>query len=186
MEQQSARRRKPSVWSTLRLQPHDFCCWQWVRLSPRIPQPSSRKILRGSNQRISPDSALPLCRTLHPIALVGAPRGLDRICENRAKSPSAAALCRLPPSGFAGFASMPSPLRIGIAGLGSVGAAVITLLGQQAEPLARRTGRQIAITGVSVCHKGQAARDRCRLRLFRRSRELSLNLGDGRGQAAAA
>jgi homoserine dehydrogenase len=36
---------------------------------------------------------------------------------------------------------MPSPLRIGIAGLGTVGAAVITLLGRQAEPLARPTGR---------------------------------------------
>jgi homoserine dehydrogenase-like protein len=56
-------------------------CRQRVRLSPRIPQPSSRKILRGSNQRISPDSALPLCRALHPIALVGVPRGLDRIAK---------------------------------------------------------------------------------------------------------
>jgi hypothetical protein len=56
-------------------------CRQWVRLSPRIPQPSSRKIFRGSNQRISPDSALPLCRALHPIALAGAPRGLDGIAK---------------------------------------------------------------------------------------------------------
>src|SRR5580700_11192951 len=48
---------------------------------------------------------------------------------------------------------MPPPLRIGIAGLGTVGAAVITLLGRQAETLRRRTGRQIAITGISACRK---------------------------------
>ncbi len=71
------------------------------------------------------------------------------------KKPSAAALCRLSLSGFAGFASMPPPLRIGIAGLGTVGAAVITLLGRQAEALARRTGRKIVITGVSACHKAK-------------------------------
>ena len=50
---------------------------------------------------------------------------------------------------------MPPPLRIGIAGLGTVGAAVIALLGRQAEALARRTGRQIVITGVSACHKAK-------------------------------
>ena len=50
---------------------------------------------------------------------------------------------------------MPSPLRIGIAGLGTVGAAVIKLLDRQAETLARRTGRQILITGVSACHRAK-------------------------------
>ena len=45
------------------------------------------------------------------------------------------------------------PLRIGIAGLGTVGAAVITLLGRQAEALQRRTGRKIAIAGVSACQR---------------------------------
>ena len=50
---------------------------------------------------------------------------------------------------------MPPPLRIGIAGLGTVGTAVITLLGRQAETLRRRTGRQIAITGVSANHKAK-------------------------------
>ncbi len=48
---------------------------------------------------------------------------------------------------------MPSPLRIGIAGLGTVGAAVIRLLGRQAEALQGRTGRQIVITGVSASRK---------------------------------
>jgi len=48
---------------------------------------------------------------------------------------------------------MPSPLRIGIAGLGTVGAAVIRLLDRQAEALQRRTGRQIAITGVSASRR---------------------------------
>ena len=54
-----------------------------------------------------------------------------------------------------GLASMPSPLRIGIAGLGTVGAAVIKLLDRQAETLARRTGRQIVIRGVSAARKGK-------------------------------
>src|ERR1700730_6772491 len=48
---------------------------------------------------------------------------------------------------------MPPPLRIGIAGLGTVGAAVITLLDRQAEALRRRTGRQIAIAGISACQR---------------------------------
>ena len=48
---------------------------------------------------------------------------------------------------------MPPPLRIGIAGLGTVGAAVITLLRRQAEALRRRTGRQIAIAGISACRR---------------------------------
>jgi homoserine dehydrogenase len=48
---------------------------------------------------------------------------------------------------------MPSPLRIGIAGLGTVGAAVVKLLDRQAEALQRRTGRQVTIAGVSACRK---------------------------------
>jgi homoserine dehydrogenase len=48
---------------------------------------------------------------------------------------------------------MPSPLRIGIAGLGTVGAAVIKLLDRQAEALQRRTGRQIVIAGVSASQR---------------------------------
>src|SRR5438105_6887913 len=48
---------------------------------------------------------------------------------------------------------MPPPLRIGIAGLGTVGAALITLLGRHAEALRRRTGRQIAIAGISACQR---------------------------------
>jgi homoserine dehydrogenase len=46
-------------------------------------------------------------------------------------------------------------LRVGIAGLGTVGASVIRLLERQAGALAARTGRRIAVTGVS-------ARDRTR------------------------
>jgi homoserine dehydrogenase len=48
---------------------------------------------------------------------------------------------------------MPSPLRIGIAGLGTLGAAVVKLLDRQAEALQGRTGRQITIAGVSACQK---------------------------------
>jgi len=48
---------------------------------------------------------------------------------------------------------MPSPLRIGIAGLGTVGAAVIKLLDRQAEALQGRTGRQITIAGISASQR---------------------------------
>lgn len=48
---------------------------------------------------------------------------------------------------------MPSPLRIGIAGLGTVGAAVVKLLERQAEALQERTGRQITIAGISASQK---------------------------------
>jgi homoserine dehydrogenase len=41
---------------------------------------------------------------------------------------------------------MPPPLRIGIAGLGIFGAAVITLFARQAEALARRTGRPLSFS----------------------------------------
>ena len=49
----------------------------------------------------------------------------------------------------------PSPLRIGIAGLGTVGAAVIRILARRREALTRIVGREIAATAVS-------ARDRSR------------------------
>ena len=52
---------------------------------------------------------------------------------------------------------MSEVLRVGIAGLGTVGAAVVGLLNAQAADLAARTGRKIAVTGVSA---RDAARDR--------------------------
>ena len=52
---------------------------------------------------------------------------------------------------------MPDPLRIGVAGLGSVGAGVVKLLHGQSELLERRCGRVLAVTAVS-------ARDRQRNR----------------------
>jgi homoserine dehydrogenase len=48
---------------------------------------------------------------------------------------------------------MPSPLRIGIAGLGTVGTAVIKLLDRHADTLHGRTGRGIAIAGVSASQR---------------------------------
>ncbi|PPD16164.1 MAG: homoserine dehydrogenase, partial [Methylocystis sp.] len=48
-------------------------------------------------------------------------------------------------------------LRVGIAGLGTVGAAVARLLRRQAEALTARTGRQIVLAGVSA---RDAAKDR--------------------------
>ncbi len=45
---------------------------------------------------------------------------------------------------------MVEPLRLGIAGLGTVGGAVVRLLKAQARDLAARTGRAIVVTGVSA------------------------------------
>jgi len=50
---------------------------------------------------------------------------------------------------------MSEPLRLGIAGLGTVGAAVIRLLTAQARDLAARTGRDIVVTGVSARDSGR-------------------------------
>ena len=50
---------------------------------------------------------------------------------------------------------MSSPLRIGIAGLGTVGVAVIRLLDRQAETLTSRTGRQIIVPGVTASRRSK-------------------------------
>src|SRR5210317_388304 len=49
---------------------------------------------------------------------------------------------------------MTSPLRLGIAGLGTVGVGVVKIIQQKADLLAMRTGRPITITAVSA--KSQA------------------------------
>ncbi len=51
---------------------------------------------------------------------------------------------------------MSSPLRLGVAGLGTVGAALIKLLDRQAAALAARTGRQIVVTAVSAQNRAKA------------------------------
>ena len=48
-----------------------------------------------------------------------------------------------------------APLRVGIAGLGTVGASVIRLLERQAQALEGRSGRSIVVTGVSARDKGK-------------------------------
>ncbi len=50
---------------------------------------------------------------------------------------------------------MSSPLRIGLAGLGTVGVAAIRLLDRQAEALASRTGRKIIVAGVAARDAGK-------------------------------
>jgi len=50
---------------------------------------------------------------------------------------------------------MQRPLRVGIAGLGTVGTSVITLLDRQAEALANRTGRELVVTAVSARTKAK-------------------------------
>jgi len=45
---------------------------------------------------------------------------------------------------------MNAPLRLGVAGLGTVGASLLTLIARHGNDLAVRTGRQIAISGVSA------------------------------------
>jgi homoserine dehydrogenase len=48
-----------------------------------------------------------------------------------------------------------SPLRIGIAGLGTVGAATVQLIEENAQVLALRTGRRLQITAVSARDRGK-------------------------------
>jgi homoserine dehydrogenase len=50
---------------------------------------------------------------------------------------------------------MQSPLRIGLAGLGTVGVAVLRLLERQAEALTSRTGCKIIVTGVAARDKSK-------------------------------
>ena len=50
---------------------------------------------------------------------------------------------------------MSIPLRIGIAGLGTVGASVVTLLARQSGALAARSGRAVAVTAVSARLRGK-------------------------------
>jgi homoserine dehydrogenase len=47
---------------------------------------------------------------------------------------------------------MPEPLRLGIAGLGTVGSAVLRLLARNGSLLAGRAGRELAVTAVSARH----------------------------------
>jgi homoserine dehydrogenase len=51
---------------------------------------------------------------------------------------------------------MPEPLRIGVAGLGTVGQSVLRLLHRQSAVLADRTGRQIEVTAVCARHRHRA------------------------------
>ena len=51
--------------------------------------------------------------------------------------------------------TMSDPLRLGIAGLGTVGVGVVKIVERQAELLARRCGRPIKITAVSARAKGK-------------------------------
>jgi len=51
---------------------------------------------------------------------------------------------------------MSKPLRVGIAGLGVVGAALVALLRRQRGALERRTGRDVVVSAVSA----RSARDR--------------------------
>ena len=50
---------------------------------------------------------------------------------------------------------MASPLKIGIAGLGTVGASVVRLIEQQREALAERCGRPIEVVAVSARARGK-------------------------------
>jgi len=51
---------------------------------------------------------------------------------------------------------MSSPLRVGVAGLGTVGAAVLGLLSRREAPLTSRTGRRIEVVGVSARDRSKA------------------------------
>ena len=50
---------------------------------------------------------------------------------------------------------MTEPLKIGVAGLGTVGSSVVRILGQKAEEIAARAGRPIVVSAVSARDKGR-------------------------------
>lgn len=64
-------------------------------------------------------------------------------------------------------------LRVGIAGLGTVGAAVTRLLSRQADALTARTGRKIVVAGVSARDQKKSAMQILLLSNFFRSRQTS-------------
>ena len=50
---------------------------------------------------------------------------------------------------------MPAPLKVGLAGLGTVGASVVRLIAQQREALVARSGRPVEIVAVSARSRGK-------------------------------
>lgn len=50
---------------------------------------------------------------------------------------------------------MHQPLRVGVAGLGTVGACVVTILARQADTISRRTGRAVTVTAISARSRQQ-------------------------------
>src|SRR5690606_15418734 len=53
-------------------------------------------------------------------------------------------------------AAMSKPLKVGVAGLGTVGASTVKLLQQHADLLSQRCGRPIRVTAVSARDQGKA------------------------------
>ena len=51
---------------------------------------------------------------------------------------------------------MRAPLKVGLAGLGTVGATVVRLIARQREALAGRCGRAIEVTAISARSRGSA------------------------------
>src|SRR5439155_7219900 len=56
---------------------------------------------------------------------------------------------------FSRFPSMAEPLRVGLAGLGTVGASVVRLIERQREALVLRCGRPIEIVAVTARSRGK-------------------------------
>ena len=50
---------------------------------------------------------------------------------------------------------MIEPLRVGVAGLGTVGAAVVRILARQDNALSERCGRPVRVTAVSARERGK-------------------------------
>ena len=91
---------------------------------------------------------------------------------------------------------MTTSLRVGIAGLGTVGASVIRLLDRQAEALAARTGRRITVSAVSArdrsrergvdLREAEMVRRSRRARRLVRHRSLRRTVGGAEGPAREA
>jgi homoserine dehydrogenase len=85
----------------------------------------------------------------------GRPAGYPSRCENLSKfSPDAATTLSFPqnflPLQAPGCAAVKPPLKIAVAGLGTVGTGVLRLLQREADLLARRGGRRIVVAAVSA------------------------------------
>jgi hypothetical protein len=109
-------------------------------LAVSIPRPSAPRRPRARASRRAPPPAPPRRRAARDAALSHRPR-----CSAPCDPLTGADARDHPPE-----ASHDRPVRLGIAGLGTVGTGVVKIVQRQANLLARRCGRPVVITAVSA------------------------------------